>query len=74
MTNKQASVKAKLMEKYSKELDELLAKNEESPAFSELERRVSEFAEGILPETLSELQASKDFSPSVSRVSKERKK
>jgi vacuolar-type H+-ATPase subunit E/Vma4 len=68
MRTKEAMLKEKLLEKYSKELDELFAKSRETKDFGALERQVSELAEHILPSTLSELQTSKDFSPSMPRV------
>jgi len=74
MTNKEASLKAKLMERYSKEVDKLLSKSRETTDFGELEEQVSKLAEEILPATLSELQSSKDFSPSTLRMSREGKK
>lgn len=69
MNPKQATVKAKLMKRYSAELDKLLEKSKDTEDFGALEKQVNELAEGILPETLSEVQSSKDFSPSVPSVS-----
>ena len=64
----QAELKAALMAHYSQALDELLAKNEGLEDFGELEEAVSQLAEQTLPQTLSALQQSKDFSPEVSSV------
>jgi hypothetical protein len=70
MTKRQAQVKAELMQRYSEQLDKLLEKSQGLEDFGEMEEAVNEFAEATLPQTLSELQASKDFSPAVSKVSK----
>ena len=70
MIKSQGKLKAELMERYSQELDKLLEKSQGLEDFGEIEEAVSRFAEQTLPQTLSEVQASKDFSPSVSKVSK----
>jgi hypothetical protein len=70
MTKSQAKLKAELMERYSEQLDKLLEKSQGIEDFGEMEEAVSEFAEQTLPQTLSEVQASKGFSPSLSKVSK----
>ena len=70
MTKSQGNLKAELMQHYSEELDKLLEKSQGIEDFGEIEKAVSEFTEQTLASTLSELQASKDFSPSVSKVSK----
>lgn len=49
-------------------LDTLLEEREGLEDFAELEEAVSQLAERTLPQTLSALQASKAFSPSVSRL------
>jgi hypothetical protein len=69
MTKSQGQIKAELMERYSQELDKLLEKSQRLEEFGEMEEAVSAFAEQTLPQTLSEIQASKDFSPSVSKMS-----
>jgi hypothetical protein len=69
MTKSQANLKAALMERYSKELDKLLEKSQGLEDFGELEEAVSAFAAQTLPRTLSAIQASKDFSSAVSKVS-----
>lgn len=66
-----AETKAALIAQYSEALDELLEANEHIEDFAELEEAVSQLAEKTLPATLSRLQATKDFSPSVPKVSKE---
>lgn len=70
MTKSQAQVKAELMQRYSEQLDKLLAKSVGIEDFGEMEEAVSAFAEQTLPQTLSEVQASKGFPPSVSKLSK----
>ncbi len=70
MTKSQAKLKAELLQRYSEQLDKLLEKSQGIEDFAEMEEAVSAFAEQTLPQTLSEVQASKDFSPSVSKVSK----
>lgn len=74
MKRTQTELKAALMAQYSEALDELLAKNEEIEDFGELEEAVDALAKRTLPETVSTLQASKDFSPELPRVSREAKK
>jgi hypothetical protein len=69
MTKSQAKLKAELMKRYSEELDKLLEKSLGIEDFGEMEEAVSAFAEQTLPQTLSEIQASKDFPPSVSKMS-----
>ena len=70
MTKSQAKLKAELLQRYSEQLDKLLEKSQGIEDFAEMEEAVSAFAEQTLLQTLSEVQASKDFSPSVSKVSK----
>ena len=74
MTKSRAQVKAKLMERYSEQLDKLLEKSQDIEDFGEMEEAVSAFAEQTLPQTLSAVQASKGFPPSVSNVSNARQK
>lgn len=74
MKRTQTELKAALMAQYSEAHDELLAKNEEIEDFGELEEAVDALAKRTLPETVSTLQASKDFSPELPRVSREAKK
>jgi hypothetical protein len=70
MTKSQAQVKVELMQRYSEQLDKLLETSQGLEDFGEMEEAVNAFAAQTLPETLSEIQASKDFPPSVSKVSK----
>ena len=70
MTKSQAKLKAELLQRYSEQLDKLLEKSQGIEDFAEMEEAVSAFVEQTLPQTLSEVQASKEFSPSVSKVSK----
>ena len=70
MIKSQGKLKAELMERYSQELDKLLEKSQGLEDFGEIEEAVSRFAEQTLPQTLSEVQASKDFPPSVSKLQK----
>lgn len=69
MKQSKAELKASLIAKYSEALDKLLDANEAIEDFSELEEAVSQLAERTLPETLSTLLSSKDFSPSGSKLS-----
>jgi hypothetical protein len=70
MRTNQGKLKAELMERYSEELDKLLEKSQGIADFAEMEEAVNEFAAATLPQTLSEVQASKDFPPSVPKLSK----
>lgn len=63
MKREKAELKAALLSHYSKALNELLAANERIEDFAALEEAVSKLAEQTLPETLSQLQKAKDFSP-----------
>jgi hypothetical protein len=74
MRKSQEELKAELLQRYSEELDKLLEKSQGIEDFGEMEEAVNAFAEQTLPQTLSKVQASKDFSPSVSKVSKGSKK
>lgn len=68
MNQREADLKAELLARYSVALDTLLEESEGLEDFAELEEAVSQLAERTLPQTLSALQASKAFSPSVSRL------
>lgn len=68
MKKNRAELKAALVKQYSDALETLLEENERLEDFAELEEAVSQLAERALPQTLSTLQASKDFSPSVSEL------
>lgn len=69
MKRTQVELKAALLAQYSEALDKLLTKNAGLEDFGELEEAVSQLAEQTLPQTLSTLQMSKDFSPTVSKLS-----
>ena len=71
MNQRKADLKAKLLAHYSVALDTLLEESEGLEEFAALEEAVSQLAERTLPHTLSSLQASKAFSPKVSRVRQE---
>lgn len=68
MNQREAELRAELLAAYSVALDTLLEESEGLEDFAELEEAVSQLAERTLPHTLSSLQASKSFSPSVSSV------
>lgn len=63
MKREKSEIKAELMKEYSKALDKLLEENERVEDFAELEEAVTKLAEKILPETLSQIQKIKAFSP-----------
>lgn len=63
MKRTKSEIKAELMEQYSKAIDQLLEENEKVKNFGELEEAVTKLAEKTLPETLSQIQKTKDFSP-----------
>ena len=65
---KREKLKEDLMASYSVAIDKLLAENEEIEDYAELEEAVSRLAERTLPNTLSQLQATKDFPPSVPKL------
>lgn len=71
MNQSKAELKAELLGRYSVALDTLFEESEGLEDFAELEEAVSQLAERTLPQTLSALQASKAFSPKVSRVRQE---
>ncbi|MDQ3398621.1 MAG: hypothetical protein M3511_12795 [Deinococcota bacterium] len=70
MGQTKAEIKASLITQYSEALDVLLEESETLEDFADLEEAVSQLAERTLPQTLSTLQKSKDFSPSMSSVSR----
>jgi DNA-binding HxlR family transcriptional regulator len=70
MKGKRAALKEELLKRYSQALEELLEESEGIEDFGELEEAVNGLAQKTLPRTLSALQESKDFSPSVPKVSK----
>ena len=63
-----AEIKARMMERYSKAVDELLETNEQIDNFVELEKAVEKLAEKTLPKVLGELQEGQTFSPKLSKV------
>lgn len=63
-------MKEELLKRYSQALDELLEESEGIEDFGELEEAVNGLAQKTLPQTLSALQESKDFSPLVPKVPK----
>ena len=68
MKQSKAEIKANLIAQYSEAVDKLLEESERLEGFAELEEAVSQLAERTLPQTLSTLLSSKDFSPKVSEL------
>ena len=71
MRQSKADLKTKLMARYSEAVDKLLEESEALEDFADLEEAVSQLAEQTLPQTLSTLLSSKDFSPCVHKLSAE---
>lgn len=71
MRQSKADLKTKLMAQYSEAVDKLLEESEALEDFADLEEAVSQRAEQTLPQTLSTLLSSKDFSPCVPKLSAE---